>query len=85
MVLRYAGYLHSTLKVVPGEVIAIDFMNSPQFIFLTMALWSLGATPAFVNYNLSGNAFVHSVKTFTARICKSSSQLDFLRHSCLPA
>ncbi|EXJ65136.1 hypothetical protein A1O7_01476 [Cladophialophora yegresii CBS 114405] len=68
MVLRYAGYLHSTHSVAPGEVVAIDFMNSPQFLFLAMAIWSLGALPAFINYNLAGNPFVHSVKTSSARI-----------------
>ncbi|KAH0847984.1 Fatty acid transporter protein [Fonsecaea pedrosoi] len=68
MVLRYAGYLHSTHSILPGEIVALDFMNSPQFLFLTMALWSLGAIPAFINYNLSSASFVHSVKTSSARL-----------------
>lgn len=68
MVLRYAGWLHSTHKVLPGEIVAIDFMNCPQFLFLTMAIWSLGALPAFINYNLTSNSFIHSVRTSTARI-----------------
>ncbi|ETI29094.1 hypothetical protein G647_01547 [Cladophialophora carrionii CBS 160.54] len=68
MVLRYAGYLHSTHSIAPGEVVAIDFMNSPQFLFLAMAIWSLGALPAFINYNLVGNPFVHSVRTSSARL-----------------
>ncbi len=68
MVLRYAGYLKTTHNVLPGEIIAIDFMNCPQFLFLTMAIWSLGALPAFINYNLTGNSFVHSVKTGSARL-----------------
>jgi hypothetical protein len=68
MVLRYAGYLHSTHSIAPGEIVAIDFMNSPQFLFLAMAIWSLGALPAFINYNLAGNPFVHSVKTSSARV-----------------
>lgn len=67
-VLRYAGWLHSVHKVLPGEIIAIDYMNSPQFIFLTLAIWSLGALPAFINYNLTASPFVHSVRTSTARL-----------------
>ncbi|OQV06158.1 AMP-binding enzyme domain-containing protein [Cladophialophora immunda] len=68
MVLRYAGYLHTTHSVLPGEIVAMDFMNSPQFLFLAMALWSLGALPAFINYNLTSTSFVHSVKTSSARL-----------------
>ncbi|EXJ95989.1 hypothetical protein A1O1_01115 [Capronia coronata CBS 617.96] len=67
-VLRYAGYLHCRHSVLPGEIIALDLMNSPQFIFLTLALWSLGAVPAFINYNLVSTPFVHSVRTSSARL-----------------
>jgi acyl-coenzyme A synthetase/AMP-(fatty) acid ligase len=67
-VLRYAGWLHSTHSVLPGEVVAIDFMNSPQFVFLTLAIWSLGALPAFINYNLTSSSFVHCVRISTARL-----------------
>lgn len=68
MVLRYAGYLHNKHSVQQGEIIALDFMNSPQFLFLIMALWSLGALPALINYNLTSTAFVHSVRVSTARL-----------------
>jgi acyl-CoA synthetase (AMP-forming)/AMP-acid ligase II len=68
IVLRYAGYLHSQHSVQQGEIIALDFMNSPQFLFLVMALWSLGALPALINYNLTSTAFVHSVRVSTARL-----------------
>ncbi|EXJ81484.1 hypothetical protein A1O3_07777 [Capronia epimyces CBS 606.96] len=67
-VLRYAGYLHGRHSIVPGEIIALDFMNNPQFLFLTLALWSLGAVPAFINYNLTSTPFVHSVRTSSARL-----------------
>ena len=68
MVLRYAGWLHNTYHIKPKEIIAIDFMNCPQFIFLTLALWSLGATPAFINYNLTSTPLIHSVRLSTARL-----------------
>lgn len=66
--LRYAGWLHKSLHIKPGEIVALDFMNSPEFIFLTLGLWSLGAIPAYINYNLTGAALVHCVKISTARI-----------------
>ena len=46
----------------------MDFINSPLFIFLWFGLWSIGAVPAFINYNLTGEPLLHSVKTSTARI-----------------
>ena len=67
-VLRYAGWLHNTYQIEPKEIIAIDFMNCPQFLFLTLALWSLGATPAFINYNLTGTPLIHCVRVSTARL-----------------
>ena len=68
MSLRYAGWLHGTLGVKPKEIVAVDFMNSPEFIFITLGLWSLGAIPAYINYNLTGPALVHCVKISTARM-----------------
>jgi acyl-CoA synthetase (AMP-forming)/AMP-acid ligase II len=68
MVLRYAGWLHNTYHIEPKEIIAIDFMNCPQFIFLTLALWSLGALPAFINYNLTSTPLIHSIRSSTARL-----------------
>lgn len=67
-VLRYAGWLSRNHGVQKGEIVALDFMNCPPFVFLCLALWSLGAVPAFVNYNLSGGALVHCVRVSTARV-----------------
>ena len=67
-VLKYATWLKKTYNVAPKEIVAMDFMNSPQFIFLWIALWSLGAHPAFINYNLTGNPLLHCIKVSTARI-----------------
>ena len=68
MSLRYAGWLHGTLGITPKEIVAVDFMNSPEFVFITLALWSLGAIPAYINYNLTGPALIHCVKISTARV-----------------
>lgn len=68
VVLRYAGYLQSDYSVKPGDIIALNFMNCPQYMFLVLAIWSLGAVPAFINYNLTSEAFVHSVRVSSARL-----------------
>ena len=68
IVLRYGTWLKTNYAIVPREVVAMDLMNNPQFIFLWLALWSLGACPAFINYNLTGQSLLHCIKTSTARI-----------------
>lgn len=68
IVLKYGTWLKTEHEVLSREVVAMDFMNSPVFVFLWLGIWSLGATPAFINYNLTGNPLLHSVKTSTARL-----------------
>lgn len=68
IVLRYGTWLKTTYAIAPKEVVAMDFMNSPQFVFLWLGLWSIGAVPAFINYNLTGEPLLHSIKTSTSRI-----------------
>lgn len=68
IVLKYGTWLKTTYAIAPKEIVAMDFMNSPLFIFLWMGIWSIGATPAFINYNLTGDPLVHSVKSSAARI-----------------
>ena len=68
VVLQYGTWLKTKYAIRPKEVVAMDFMNCPQFIFLWLALWSLGAFPAFINYNLTGQPLLHCIKSSTARI-----------------
>jgi len=68
IVLRYAHWLKLEHQIASGDVVAIDCMNSPEFVFTTFALWSLGAKPAFINYNLSGDPLVHCIRTSNARV-----------------
>lgn len=68
LVLKYGTWLKTTYAIAPKEVVAIDFMNSPRFIFLWLALWSLGARPAFLNYNLTGQSLLHCINISTARM-----------------
>ena len=66
--LQYGTWLKNIHAVASKEVVAIDFMNSPQFVFLWLGLWSIGACPAFINYNLTGDPLLHSLKASTTRI-----------------
>ena len=66
--LQYGCWLRERHSVKPKEIVAMDLMNSPQFIFLWLGLWSIGAYPAFINHNLIGDPLMHCIKTSTARL-----------------
>ena len=68
IVLQHAAWIKSRYAVAPGEIVAMDFMNSAQFVFLSFAIWSLGAFPAFINYNLTKDPLLHCLRTSTARV-----------------
>lgn len=67
-ILRYANWLKTYQGVKKGEHVALDFQNTDTFIFLLFAVWSLGAIPALINYNLSGKALAHCLKRATSRL-----------------
>ena len=67
-VLRYAAWLRDRRGVRSGELVALDFQNTDTYIFLVLALWSFGAVPALINYNLTGKPLAHCAKKATARL-----------------
>lgn len=67
-VLRYGTWLRSRFDLKKGEIVAMDFTNSEVFVFVWLGLWSIGAKPAFINYNLTGHALVHCVRAATTKI-----------------
>jgi acyl-CoA synthetase (AMP-forming)/AMP-acid ligase II len=56
------------MGVEKNDIVAIDFVNSETFIWVWFGLWSIGAKPAFINYNLTGKSLVHTIETSTARL-----------------
>ncbi|KAF2741774.1 acetyl-CoA synthetase-like protein [Sporormia fimetaria CBS 119925] len=67
IVLKYGTWLKSK-GVQKDEVVAMDFMNSEVFVWMWYGLWSIGAKPAFINYNLTGKPLLHTIKTSGARL-----------------
>ncbi|CRK38649.1 hypothetical protein BN1708_007835, partial [Verticillium longisporum] len=67
-VLRYGAWLRERHGVKPKDIVAVDFQNSDVFIFIWFGLWSIGAKPAFMNYNLTGSALAHCIKTATTSL-----------------
>lgn len=41
----------------------MNLLNSDHFLLVTFGLWSIGAKPAYINYNLTGDALCHCVET----------------------
>ena len=69
IVLRYGNWFKTKYGIKVKDIVAMDFENSDQFIWIWYGLWSIGARPAFINYNLTGKPFVHSVKESGTRLC----------------
>ncbi|GAM38534.1 Fat1 homolog [Talaromyces pinophilus] len=74
-VLRYGQYFKQTYGIKPKEIVALDFMNSATYIFIWLGLSSIGAIPAFINYNLSGKPLSHCVKVSTARLVVADQEI----------
>lgn len=68
MALRYAAWFRRVHNVRRKEIVAIDSMNSSNFLFMVLGLWSIGAVPALINYNLTGKPLAHSVRASTAKL-----------------
>ncbi|GKZ34230.1 hypothetical protein AbraIFM66950_004415 [Aspergillus brasiliensis] len=75
LALRHGTWFKQVHGVKPREVVAMDFMNSSTFIFIWFGLWSIGAAPAFINYNLTGQPLTHSIRTSSARLLLVEEEL----------
>ncbi|KAI1810132.1 acetyl-CoA synthetase-like protein [Poronia punctata] len=64
--LKFGNYLKSKYDLKPKDIVALDMMNSDYFLLLVFGLWSIGVKPAFINYNLTGDALCHCVNTANA-------------------
>lgn len=65
---RYGQFLRQQHGVNPGELVAMYQMNRPEFLFTHLGLWSIGSAPAWINYNLAGDALVHCLKVSGAKV-----------------
>ncbi|ABN67035.2 predicted protein [Scheffersomyces stipitis CBS 6054] len=62
IILRFSHILKYDYGVTAQDTIGVDCMNKPLFIFLWFALWNIGATPAFLNFNTKDKPLVHCLK-----------------------
>jgi acyl-coenzyme A synthetase/AMP-(fatty) acid ligase len=76
LVLKYGTWLMKKYGVKPKQIVAMDFMNSEKFIFVWLGLWSIGAKPAFINYNLTGKALAHCIQVSSACLALVDSEVE---------
>lgn len=67
-VLKQGTWLKKNYGIKPQDIVVMDFMNSEKFIFMWLGIWSIGAKPAFINYNLTGKALAHCIRVSTSKI-----------------
>ena len=77
-----ANWLMNDLGIQPGEIVAFDGTNSPEFLKLWFGLEGIGAVPAFINCNLTANPLVHSVKLCDSRYLITDSLVQHLVQPC---
>lgn len=51
-------------------------MNRPEFLFAHLGSWSIGSAPAWINYNLAGDALVHCLKVSGAKVLLVDEDMD---------
>lgn len=69
------NWLMKDLGIKKGEMVALDGGNSPEYLLLFFALEAIGACTAFINYNLTAQVLVHSVKVSGARYLLADSDI----------
>lgn len=84
-ILKYAAVLRNVHKVGAGDTVALCCMNSDEYVLVWMAIWSLGAIPAFINYNLRDKALIHCVRTAGASVILVDDELNSFTPDILDA
>lgn len=54
--------------VKPGHLVALCMSNSADYVFAWLGLWSIGAAPAMINHNLTGDALIGCLQISTAKL-----------------
>ncbi|MCJ1401650.1 hypothetical protein MMC11_004867 [Xylographa trunciseda] len=58
---QYASYFLSQ-GVESGQIVGLYMQNSPEFLFIWLALMAIGCAPAMINWNLSADPMLHCIK-----------------------
>lgn len=75
-VLKQGAWLKKNYGIKPQDIVVMDFMNSEKFIFMWLGIWSIGAKPAFINYNLTGKALAHCIRVSSSKFAFIDPQVQ---------
>lgn len=62
------GQWYLSQGVKSGDLVGFCLMNSPDFMFAWLGLWSIGAAAAMINYNLAGKALLYCLEISSAKL-----------------
>lgn len=79
---RVGNWLLHDLGIQPDEMVAVDGLNSPEYVMLMLALNGIGACAAYINSNLTATPMVHSVKLCGARYLLADRAVEALVRPC---
>ena len=54
--------------VQPKDLVAFYWLNSADFVLAWLGLWSIGAAPAMINYNLAGQPLLHCLNVVKVKL-----------------
>ncbi|KAI9375582.1 hypothetical protein BJX61DRAFT_549275 [Aspergillus egyptiacus] len=75
---RVGNWLRQELGVEKEELVALDGLNSPEYLIAWFAIDSIGAAPSFINHSLTGRSLEHCIKLCEARYCLVDEQVRHL-------
>ncbi|KAI9656637.1 MAG: hypothetical protein M1831_004547 [Alyxoria varia] len=58
---RFAQFFLS-LGIRRGQLVALNHSNSPEYLLMIFAAWSVGSACVLINHNLSGDALLHCIR-----------------------
>lgn len=72
---RYAHVLLG-YGVCPNQLVSAYMLNGPELMFIALGAWAIGAAPANINYNLSGDGLLHCLKISHAKLLLVDGESD---------
>ncbi len=75
---RYAQWMLDQ-GIRPGDLVGVYLHNSPEFMMIWFAAVCIGGAPAFLNYNLEGDALLHCLKVCETKLVIVDDDADCRR------
>ncbi|XP_033749511.1 very long-chain acyl-CoA synthetase-like [Pecten maximus] len=57
-----------SLNLTPGDTVAAMIQNEPSFVWTLLGLQKIGMVDAFINYHLTAEPLLHSIRTSNAKV-----------------